>query len=164
VLFFNLIWIKSFKNCGFPSVLRRCPISAELPQVLERLNLLFALINLGVLRGSNFEVCFLLIDLNHTFGQLGKSLVDFVNHFVVLVFSLLDVILFEFVDISLDFIEFILESFSLKHETLLNFITLDLKIDFLLLDAWLDLVGLLVSLVNDLNVVINKLNVRLFVQ
>ena len=105
----------------------------------------------------------MLIDLNHTFGQLGKSLVDFVNHFVVLIFSLPDIILFEFIDGGLYFIEFILEGFSLKHETLLNFVTLDLKIDFLLLYAWLDLVSLLVSLVNNLDVVINKLNVRLLV-
>lgn len=98
VLLFDIIRVEGLEDSGLPDVLAGGPVSYQLPKVLEGFNLLLALVDLRVLRGGHFQVLLLSIDLDHTLGQLGKSLVDLIDHLVVVVLLLLDGVLLELID------------------------------------------------------------------
>lgn len=89
---------------------------------------------------------------------------DLVDHLVVFILFLLDGVFLELVNLAFNFIQLILEGFSLQVKALLNIVTLLLEVGFLLLDVCLNLIGHLVGQNNVLNVFIGNLDVRLFLE
>ena len=106
----------------------------------------------------------MLVYSKHTTSKFLKSLIDFFNLLVVIIFSLPYMVLFEFVDLLLNIIQLVLECFSLDHELLFDLIALLLKVGLLLVDVSLDLVSHLVGHNDLFDVFVRNFDVGLFLK